>query len=137
MTALLALGYHVFEIEPLNYNKLQQQVDFRWATLGRLGTEPARQFIGPGNKSITINGLLFPNEFGGYEKYRAIEFTAHASKAVMLVGGSGHVFGRVAITKVSETQNHIGLAGQPAMVKFNVTVERYGGAGGGMLAVLF
>ncbi len=151
MSALLALGPHVFEIAPLNYQNLQKKAEFRWAgpepglapvrlahevvyslclsenssgpgRLGkehRLSREPTRQFTGPGSTSISISGLMFPDTLHGYEDYKAIERTGRKGRPLMMVGGTGLVFGKVVILLVSETHQVIGARGAPAKMEFS------------------
>lgn len=135
--ALLQLGSHQFEVLPLTYQRLQQQVEFRWPALERLGREPALQYLGPGEKRITISGLLFPEAIGGWDKFRAFERTASAGEPMMMVLGTGHVFGRVVITSIGETHEHIGYAGLPRKLEFDIEVARYGGDYGGFSGWLF
>jgi phage protein U len=135
--ALLQLGSHQFEVLPLTYQRLWQQADFRWPALERLGREPALQYLGPGEKRITISGLLFPEAIGGWDKFRAFERTAGAGQPMMMVLGTGHVFGRVVITSISEAHAAIGYAGLPRKLSFDIEVARYGGDYGGFSGWLF
>ena len=137
MSALLALGPHVFEIAPLNYQNLQKKAEFRWAALNRLSREPARQFTGPGSTSISISGLMFPDTLHGYEDYKAIERTGRKGRPLMMVGGTGLVFGKVVILSVSETHQVIGARGAPAKMEFSIEVASYGDDRGGIFGGLF
>jgi len=40
---LLALGWHTFQITPLNYQELSREAEFRWAVQNRLGADPVYQ----------------------------------------------------------------------------------------------
>ncbi len=137
MSALLALGPHIFEIAPLNYQKLQKKSAFRHAEMARLAREPARQFVGPGSATVSISGLMFPDSLGGYEEYRAVERTARTGRPLMMVGGTGLVFGRVVILSVSETHQVIGARGAPAKLEFSIEVASYGDDLGGIFTGLF
>ena len=105
--------------------------------LERLGREPALQYLGPGEKRILVSGLLFPEAIGGWDKFRAFERTAGAGEPMMMVLRAGHVFGRVVITSISEVHEHIGFAGLPRKLEFDIEVARYGGDYGGFSRWLF
>ena len=62
---LLALGPHIFEIAPLNFQALERQTEALWPTVARFGQAPGRQFVGFGENRVTITGLLRPSEPGG------------------------------------------------------------------------
>lgn len=135
--ALLQLGSHQFEVLPLSYQQLTQRAEYRWPSLERLGREPALQFMGPGQKRIQISGLLFPEAIGGWDKFRSFERTANVGQPLMMVLGTGHVFGRVVIAGIGEVHDHIGYAGLPRKLSFDIEVMRYGGDYGGFSGWLF
>jgi uncharacterized protein len=137
MAALLQLGAHQFEVAPLSYSQLQSRAEFRWPALDRLGREPALQFLGPGEKRITISGLIFPEAIGGWNRFRAFERSANAGQPMLMVLGTGHIFGRVVITAIGEVHDHIGYAGLPRKLSFDIEVARYGGDYGGFSGWLF
>ncbi len=125
---LLALGWHTFQITPLNYQELSREAEFRWAVQNRLGADPVYQAVGPGEVPMSISGLLFPESLGGYGQYQALEATASLMRPVMMVSGFGHVFGLVVITKVGQTHKHIGARGMPRMIEFEIEVKKQGGS---------
>jgi len=135
--ALLALGPHIFEIVGLNYQKLERESQAVWPAIKRFGGHAARQFTGLGPDSQTVNGLLFPDEFGGRGEYEAIRATQSRGSPVMMVGFSGatlgRVFGLVIIETVSDTQFHIDRSGAGKQLEFSVTVSPYGGSAFGGL----
>jgi hypothetical protein len=137
MAALLQLGPHQFEVAPLSYSQLQSRVEFRWPAQGRLGREPALQFLGPGEKRITISGLLFPEVLGGWDAFRAFERSAASGQPMLMTLGTGHIFGRVVITAIGEVHEAIGCAGLPRKLSFDIEVARYGGDYGGFTGWLF
>lgn len=136
MTALLALGPHIFEILPLNYQRLERETNAVWASVPRFGAEAARQFTGLGDDSFRIDGLLFPHEFGGRAEYEAIRATQRSGLPVMMAGlGTAtavRIFGLVVILNVSDEQTHIGRDGQGRVLSFSIELAPYGGILGGI-----
>jgi phage protein U len=123
---LLALGRHTFEIAPLNYQELSREVELRWAAMKRLGAEPVYQAVGVGEISMTISGLLFPESIGGWAEFQALEATARLMKPVMMIGGTGQVFGLVVITKVGQIHKKVTAGGLPRMIEFSIEVKKQG-----------
>lgn len=131
---LLALGPHVFEIAPLNFQEIQRTTEAKWPAIDRFGGAPGRQFTGYGENPVTISGLLFPEEMGGRAEYEAIRATQAAKRPVTMVGWStetaARVFGRVVILRVSDTQSFISRAGQGRRIEYEIDVAPHLGGGG-------
>lgn len=61
---MMALGGYRFSLSTVAYQKLQRTADWRWPTQDRLGAHPVRQYVGPGDQSITLDGTLYPHYLG-------------------------------------------------------------------------
>jgi uncharacterized protein len=138
--SLLALGPHIFEILPMTLQKIEGENTANWPVVQRFGMGPARQFTGPGDATRKIEGLIFNEEFGGYEDYLALIATQRAGVPVEMVGwGAGAAYamimGPVCILKVSDTHEFIGPDGIGRKITFGIEVARFGGEtafGGGL-----
>lgn len=131
---LLSLGPHVFEIAPLNFQQIVRTTEAKWPAIARFGTYPARQFTGFGEDTITISGLLFPDEMGGRSEYEAIRLTQRAARPVPMMGWGGQgmsalLFGLVVIVTVSDQQTSINRDGQGRRLAYDVDVAPFHGAG--------
>lgn len=132
---LLALGNHMFEIAPLNFQKLDRETEAKWPAIARFGGRPGRQFTGYGEDPITISGLLYPDELGGRDEFEAIRVTQAAAMPVMMLGWAGEtglaarVFGRVVILKVRDSQTIINAAGLGRKLSFDIEVAPFVGGG--------
>lgn len=135
MPALLALGPHIFEIFPLNLQKLEEETEANWPAVQRFGVGPARQFTGPGDGTMKIEGLIFNEEFGGYPQYLALKETQKRGQPVDLLGwGAGaalaFVLGPVVILKVGATHEMIGPDGIGRKITFTIELAKFGGGSG-------
>lgn len=141
MNALMALGPHVFEVLPLNYQELDRTTETVWASVPRLGARPARQFVGYGDDTLTISGVLFPEALGGRGAFEAIRATQAAATPIMLVGfgtaSAGRVWGRVIILSVHDRQESIGRDGAGEILTYEIEVAPYGDGPGASLFGLF
>ncbi|PRA87910.1 phage tail protein [Ochrobactrum sp. MYb29] len=132
---LLALGPHVFEIAPLNFQEIERSTKTLWPTISRFGGRPGRQFTGYGEDSISISGLLFPDEMGGREEYEAIRATQAAAQPVLMLGWAtalsmaASLFGRVVILNIQDTQSIINRQGFGRKIEFSIEVAPYHGDG--------
>ncbi|MEN5297866.1 phage tail protein [Brucella sp. TWI559] len=132
---LLALGPHVFEIAPLNFQEIERTTEALWPTISRFGGRPGRQFTGYGDDSVTISGLLYPDEVGGRAEYEAIRTTQAAARPVLMLGWAtglsmaASLFGRVVILSVQDTQSIINRQGYGRKIEFSLEVAPYHGDG--------
>lgn len=135
MIPLLSLGPHIFEITGLNYQSLKRKTEAKWPAIARFGGRPGRQFTGFGEDEITIEGLLFPEEFGGGEAFEALRATQAAGKPVTMMGWavgegvSAEIFGRVVILTVEDEQTRIGRSGRGQRIEFTISLAPFHGEG--------
>ena len=135
---LLAIGPHIFDIFQLNLQKIDEETTANWPTINRFGTGPARQFTGPGDATLKIEGLCFNEEFGGYEDYLALKATQRAGIPVDIIGwgagaGYGLVLGLMVILKVGASHECIGPDGIGRKITFSIELAAFGGGFSGGL----
>lgn len=131
---LLALGSHVFEIAPLNFQAIDRETTVNWPAISRFGGRPGRQMTGYGEDPITISGLLYPDELGGRDEFEAIRATQQAAQPVLMVGWSGsgmqaRIYGLVVIIAVRDQQTLINRDGHGRRLSYDIEVAPIGAAG--------
>lgn len=128
---ILSLGPHVFDILPVNLQSIERALVMNWPAISRFGGAPARQYVGEGEHTIRLTGLVFPEAFGGYEEYEALRATVLAAQPVIMLGlGAGlvgTVFGLVVITGVRDRQDHLAPDGIGRRLAFDIEVAPKGG----------
>lgn len=136
MTPLLALGAHIFEIAPLNFQRISEETTAKWPSIARFGGRPGRQHTGYGDDPITISGLLYPEELGGQAELEALRATQRAARPVVMMGWQGStgtaakIYGLVVILSISSTKSAIGPSGIARKLSFEVEVAPAGDGGG-------
>jgi phage protein U len=135
MSAILAIGPHIFEILPLSLQKLSEVTKANWPATKRFGVGPARQFTGRDEDSFDIEGVYYDQEFGGHADYLALKATQAAGEPVELLGraaegAAASVFGTVVILEVSADHTHIHTTGIGRKVEFGIKLAPFGGDGG-------
>tara|TARA_R110001583_G_scaffold193866_5_gene363510 strand:+ start:66795 stop:67214 length:420 start_codon:yes stop_codon:yes gene_type:complete len=122
---LLSLGMFVFQLQTIPYETLKRDSEYRWSGTARIGKAPARQFLGPGDEDLTIDGRLIPELTGGMEQLTKLREMAAKGKAWILTAGTGDVLGKYVITKVSDDQSHFLGNGVARRISFSIGLKRY------------
>jgi len=121
---MMALGMFVFSLETLAYQELQRQTDWRHGSTSRIGTNPARQYLGRGDDSITLPGVLLPGLAGSPLSLDTLRMMADTGKAWPLVQGDGRIFGLWVIESLSETRTLFFRDGAARRIEFNLKLTR-------------
>lgn len=128
---LMALGTFVFSLQTAAYDQLQRKMGWRHATSERVGARPARQFVGPGEDSITLSGLVAPPLTGTLASIEELRELAGEGRPQSLVDGTGAVLGAFVITDLQETRTLFFADGVPRKVEFTLSLERTDDDAGG------
>ncbi|QOF91219.1 phage tail protein [Pseudomonas lundensis] len=121
---MLALGMFVFSLSTLAYQELQRQTEWRHPSNSRVGAAPARQFVGRGDDSITLPGIIFPELAGTTLSLDALRLMANTGKAWPMIEGSGRIYGLWVIESLSETKTVFFRDGTPRRIEFTLTLKR-------------
>lgn len=60
----MALGSYRFSLSTAAYRALERHASWRWPAQERLGAHPVRQYTGPGEQVIRLDGVIHPH-YGG------------------------------------------------------------------------
>ncbi len=120
---LMALGQFVFGLQTLAFTTLQRQTAWRHTQNSRVGARAASQFVGVGDDTITLPGVILP-EFGNRMSLDEIHTLADAGQPLALVDGNGRVYGQWVITEKSETASYFDRLGTPSRIEFSITLRR-------------
>lgn len=121
---MMALGMFVFSLETLAYQEFQRQTEWRHGSTNRIGTNPARQYLGRGDDSITLPGVLLPALAGSQLSLDALRTMADTGKAWPLVEGTGKIYGTWVIESLSETRTLFFRDGQARRIEFTLVLKR-------------
>ncbi|MDU9395416.1 phage tail protein [Pseudomonas sp. zfem003] len=121
---MMALGMFVFGLPTLAYQELQRQTEWRHPSSSRVGTNPARQFAGRGDDTLTLPGILLPELAGSLLSLDALREMANTGRAYPMVEGSGRILGLWVIERVSETRSLFFPDGTPRRIEFSLGLTR-------------
>lgn len=120
---MMCLGQFVFSLATLAHQELQRQTSWRHASTNRVGARAAHQFLGPGEDTITLPGVILP-EFGQRTSLDEIHDMADTGEAWVLVDGNGRNYGQYVITDKAETGSYLDQLGRPRRIEFSITLKR-------------
>jgi len=120
---MMALGMFVFSLGTLAYTELQRQTSWRHPQTSRVGARSASQYLGPGDDTFTLTGVVLPS-FGNREGLRTIHTMADTGQPYVLVDGLGTVYGQFVIIDKSEAGSLFDRFGQPMRTEFTITLRR-------------
>jgi phage protein U len=127
---LLAMGPYLFYATAPSFEKLKFQAAFRLAEQPRLARDVAHQFLGPGARQVNLNGIMYPEAFGGAELLSAIHAGARAGIVFPLIAMSdasltGDVMGMWQIHHIANTRTYFGVNGA-RKIEFELSLLAYG-----------
>lgn len=126
-SALLTVGAVALQVSASAYDSLRRQTRYRWPALERLARRPIRQFTGPGDDQITLEGVIFPGDAGDAAAPAALRRLAAAGEPVLVSTGYGDVLGRWAIVSVEEEQTRPHADGAPRRIGWTLVLGHAGG----------
>lgn len=121
---MMSLGMFIFSLETLAYQELQRQTEWRHGSTSRIGTNPARQFLGRGEDSISMPGILLPALAGTPLSLDTLRAMADTGKAWPLIEGTGRILGIWVIENISETKTLFFQDGAARRIEFTIALKR-------------
>lgn len=121
---MMALGLYVFGLHTVPYQQLQRSMSWRHPSLPRVGKRAARQFAGPGDDTITLSGVLYPEITGGKISLAALQYMADFGKAWPLIEGTGVFYGLFVIEEISQTDSVFFPDGAARKIEFSMKLTR-------------
>lgn len=121
---LMALGQFVFSMSTLAYQDMQRQNQWRHPSHSRVGARPARQYVGPGDETISLKGVIAPELTHSTKTLDEVRAMANTGQAWSLVSGTGDVYGAYVIESVNETGSYFLPDGTPRRIDFSLQLAR-------------
>jgi phage protein U len=122
---LMALGEYRFSIATAAYQKLERNTAWRWASQDRIGVPPGKQYIGPGDDTLSLDGDIFPGYRGGMGQVDSMRSQAGLGQPLPLTTGFGKYLGLWCITSIREGQEALMSDGAPRKMSFTIELEAY------------
>lgn len=120
---MMTLGLFVFETRTVPYQQLQRQTQWRHPSNSRVGKRPSRQYLGPGDDTITLSGTLYPELTGGRVSLAVLRTMATTGKSWPLLEGTGVFYGLWVIEDIDETGSVFFKDGAARKIDFTVKLS--------------
>lgn len=130
MSALLYLGEFVFSTAADSINGLDISSEHRLAEQDVAQRVAPVQSLGPGTRSISIEGLILPEHQGGLGQIDALHAAADDGDVRACATGYGRFLGYFKIRKVNERDRFIAHGGLPRKIEFRIDLQRAPPLGG-------
>lgn len=121
---MMTLGTFAFGMDTAPYQQLQRSMTWRYGASERVGARAARQYLGPGEDTVRISGVLAPEITGDPASLDVLREMAADGEPLPLVDGRGRVYGAYTITAIEETSAYLFADGTPRRIEFAITLER-------------
>ena len=127
LKVMLVLGTFPFGVDTAAYQQLQRSTQYKWAAQERLGhlRGPAYQFVGPGEETINLSGVIYP-QYSGYKlSLTALRLLAGFGFALPLITVGGMLLGRWIVEQIQETNSLFFADGSCRKIEFTLNLKRY------------
>ncbi|MDO5609466.1 MAG: phage tail protein [Pseudomonadota bacterium] len=121
---MMALGTFVFSLSDLAYQQLQRNTNWRHSRTARVGAREASQYLGPGDDSIELSGIVSPGITGTPAALDTLRELADEGRPLALVDGTGVVHGAFVIESLNETRTLFFADGVARRIEFALSLKR-------------
>ncbi|HAX2347179.1 TPA: phage tail protein [Escherichia coli] len=121
---MMIYGMFVFQLSTLPHQQIQQSRNWRHVKNERVNRSASWQYIGAGDDTITLSGLLYPEITGGEVSLTALTTQAYSGRPWPLIDGVGQIYGMYVITSLQTTRSELDRYGRARKIEFTVTFQR-------------
>jgi phage protein U len=133
---MLRLGDFNFALHIAVPQEMRRSAEYKWPSQERFGQLPALQFTGPGEETITLPGVVYPQWRGSANAMAKLRAMGARGQPYLLMDAQGNMYGRWVIKGVEETRSAFAAFTMPRKIEFNVTLQRFDGADSSLLGNL-
>ena len=123
---MMALGPYRFSLNTGSYQSLKRHSDYRWASCSRIGKDSVVQYVGKGEETLDLEGVIYPHYKGGFGQVDTMRDLAEKNVPHLLIDGQGHILGRWVIRHLEETLTAFLMDGTPRKIEFRLQLTRFG-----------
>ena len=121
---MMVFGMFVFTLRTVPYQQLRHSQEWRHVKNDRVNQSAAWQYIGPGDDTITLDGVLYPEITGGRWSLSALETIGFAGRPWPLIEGDGQIYGMYVMTRLERGKTEFDRYGNPKKIEFTISLSR-------------
>lgn len=129
---MMRLGPFKFGIYNAAYTELNRSTEYQWGEQSVFGDWDNLQYLGPGQDTMTLTGLIFPEWNGGINQLNNLRSLASEGQPQLLITGTGKILGYWVINRIDEGQTKHAAFGVPRRQEFTISLRKSGDAIGSM-----
>ncbi|MDB6374524.1 phage tail protein [Photorhabdus bodei] len=121
---MMIYGMFVFMLNTTPYQTLSREMGWRHVKNDRVGKSAKWQYVGAGEDSITLDGVLYPEVTGGDISVEALRTLAYAGRPWPLIEGTGMIYGMFVIESLNETRTEFFSDGKARKIEFTLSLKK-------------
>ena len=123
------LGPYQFSLETSAFDTLSRNTEFRWSAQNRIGRMPAQQFLGYGEDTIELQGVIYPHFRGGLGQMAALRELAGNGVPMPLIysfESTGQYVGLWCVRSIRDVRSTFMRNGAARKIEFTMSLTAYG-----------
>lgn len=121
---LYQIGDLTIDTTPFNAHKVEREYGGDFAVKDLIGASRAREFSGPADSSLKLEGVLFPYALGGLTELERLEQMAESGEAFPVMRGDNRALGFFVIEKVAESSSYLSGQGVGRRIEYAISMQR-------------
>ncbi|MEJ4043903.1 phage tail protein [Erwinia sp. SLM-02] len=121
---MMVYGMFVFTLRTVPYQALQHSQAWRHVKNDRVNASAGWQYIGPGDDTVTLQGVLYPEITGGNLSLAALNSIGFAGRPWPLIEGTGRIYGMYVMTALERGKSEFDRYGNPKKIEFTLSLSR-------------
>lgn len=123
---LMMIGPVFMQIAPFNAVSWSQERETAFVAKPVIGGREPLEYVGEGPATITVQGRLYPERFGGMTGLEVLELARASGVQQWLMRGDGGMMGWVVIEKVTQRASYLDADGVGRIIDVEVSCRRVG-----------
>lgn len=136
MITTMCLGTHMFQSLEFGYTGVRRDLSTKWAEIQVAGGLNRLQWTGGDGETSSIEGVLFPHEFGGLATLDQLRNSATLGLVLPWITLAGDVFGMHTIEGVASDETYHDKDGRPRKNVYSIKLRRYTGGSFSPIAIV-
>lgn len=121
---MMVFGMFVFMLRTTPYQQLRHSQEWRHVKNERVNQSASWQYIGAGDDTVTLEGVLYPEITGGNLSLSALETIGFAGRPWPLIEGDGRIYGMYVLTRLERGKSEFDQYGNPKKIEFTLSLSR-------------
>lgn len=121
---MMVFGMFVFMLRTTPYQQLRHSQEWRHVKNERVNQSASWQYIGTGDDTVTLEGVLYPEITGGNLSLSALETIGFAGRPWPLIEGEGRIYGMYVLTRLERGKSEFDQYGNPRKIEFTLSLSR-------------